>query len=1050
MGSNSFRDAARLSVLIVILGLTVHAQAPKKDVPADPLAGVKVPEGYTATLFAGPPDISYPTCIAASPDGILFVGVDLNGSLGAKPQKGKVVRCIDTDNDGKADKFNTFVEVDSPRGLYFDHKTLYVLHPPFLSAFHDDNGDGVSDREEVLVKGIGFDLKFRGADHTTNGIRMGIDGWIYIAVGDYGFVKAEGKDGTTKQLRGGGIARVRPDGSGLEIVCDGLRNIYDVAVSPTLDLFTRDNTNDGGGWNVRLSHIIPTGHYGYPRLFVNFPEEIIQPLNDFGGGSPTGSIFLDEPGFPVGLYTCEWGKSGIYTHPLKPKGATYEKSEDKPWLGINRPTDIDADGSGRMYISSWKDGGFDFSKPDVGFVIRVVPKGWKYEHEAPRKTDTLIPFINKRLGAGSAVLRLDAQRNILQHPTALGVVEIDRIKAMAKDDNNLAVRITAIFTLMQTRPNPQTLSFLATLAEDLSIRESVLRALTDDPRLFQLTKGDAEPFPRRKFAEAFPWRLFTDGVRDENPRVRLQAVIGLGRSGKPELAEGLLPFVTDKDPVIAHAAINALVALKATDVCLKSLDSNDPYMHTGALRVLQSFHEPAVVDNLLSRLSKTSDSALRKGLVRTLARLYQKEADWDGKWWSTRPDTRGPYYNPVKWSESDKIYKVLQEIALKAEPAELRWLFPELQRQRVEIPELGDKLLKLAATDKDFRSMAVDAFAARTDVPPAAVPMFIEIARSVNETPTQRARALKTLIRLADTSELRDTVIEILTSDEKRPVEVDKLWDDFVRDGRHSNDVKRFVQLTIDKSPALQELAWAVLATVGDRSFGSKEARATAENTILQAWSNPASAVPLLRSIGKLNLTSYAPQIRPLIENPDKQIAAAAKASLAALRIDPKSRSLPLIGKLKPEDVPSLVLKEKGDIAAGARLFQRTGCINCHTVSPTEAPKGPMLAGVSLKYKREELLESILKPSAKLAQGFESHLFELANGKKLTGFIVKESGDQIEIRDANSVVTLVKKADIEERRTSPVSVMPDKLADNLTAPELASLLAYLESLKAKQ
>ena len=77
-------------------------------------------------------------------------------------------------------------------------------------------------------------------------------------------------------MRGGGIVRVRPDGTGFEIVSRGQRNIYDVAISPELDLFTRDNTNDGGGWDVRLSFVPPGAHMGYPTLFKNFPEEMLQ------------------------------------------------------------------------------------------------------------------------------------------------------------------------------------------------------------------------------------------------------------------------------------------------------------------------------------------------------------------------------------------------------------------------------------------------------------------------------------------------------------------------------------------------------------------------------------------------------------------------------------------------------------------------------------------------------------------------------------------------------------------------------------------------------
>jgi glucose/arabinose dehydrogenase len=96
---------------------------------------------------------------------------------------GKVVACRDTDGDGKADKFVDFVQsVDSPRGGHFVGDTLYLIHPPFLSSFRDTTGDGVADEHKVLLENIGFGLRHpRGSDHTTNGCRMGIDGWLYIA-----------------------------------------------------------------------------------------------------------------------------------------------------------------------------------------------------------------------------------------------------------------------------------------------------------------------------------------------------------------------------------------------------------------------------------------------------------------------------------------------------------------------------------------------------------------------------------------------------------------------------------------------------------------------------------------------------------------------------------------------------------------------------------------------------------------------------------------------------------------------------------------------------
>ena len=96
----------------------------------------------------------------------------------------------DTDDDGRADEVTEFIrDVDSPRGLLWDHDRLYLLHPPHITVYHDVDGDGVADSSKRLISDIAFGFKDRSADHTTNGLEMGPDGWIYIAVGDFGFME---------------------------------------------------------------------------------------------------------------------------------------------------------------------------------------------------------------------------------------------------------------------------------------------------------------------------------------------------------------------------------------------------------------------------------------------------------------------------------------------------------------------------------------------------------------------------------------------------------------------------------------------------------------------------------------------------------------------------------------------------------------------------------------------------------------------------------------------------------------------------------------------
>src|ERR1700722_4743332 len=128
---------------------------------------------------------------------------------------------------------------------------------------------------------------------------------------------------------------------------------------------------------------------------------------------------------------------------------------------------------------------------------------------------------------------------------------------------------------------------------------------------------------------------------------------------------------------------------------------------------------------------------------------------------------------------------------------------------------------------------------------------------------------------------------------------------------------------------------------------------------------------------------------------------------------------------LQEDGVLPRAAKEKGDVALGGRLFLKQNCIACHTVSKNEPVKGPFLGDVTARYKRPELIESILKPSAKIAQGFETHIFTMTDGKIITGFVVRESGDEIEIRDVAGLAGVLKKSNIDERRQSKDSVMPE-------------------------
>ena len=114
--------------------------------------------------------------------------------------------------------------------------------------------------------------------------------------------------------------------------------------------------------------------------------------------------------------------------------------------------------------------------------------------------------------------------------------------------------------------------------------------------------------------------------------------------------------------------------------------------------------------------------------------------------------------------------------------------------------------------------------------------------------------------------------------------------------------------------------------------------------------------------------------------------------------------------------------------------------------NPLKKPKGPHLVGLGKRYKPSELVESVLKPSAKIAQGFDTYGFVTTEGRIIVGFVTSESAEQIQVRQLDGVPITIEKKQLDERVKQSKSMMPDGLVDNLTPQQLGDLLAYLQSL----
>ncbi|MDB6137397.1 MAG: Trehalose utilization, partial [Verrucomicrobiaceae bacterium] len=878
------------------------------------LSDVKVPEGFDLTLFASPPAANYPVYVSAAANGDLYVSSDGNGSLGRNPRRGRILRLRDTDGDGRADEVKEFVkDVDSPRGLVFDHDRVYLIHPPDISVYIDKDGDGVADEEHVLIKFIAFGFADRPADHTTNGLSMGIDGWLYIAGGDFGFMDAVGTDGKHLQHRGGGVIRFRPDGSGLEIFGDGTRNILGTPISPILDIFARDNTNDGGGWDVRFHHFTGLEDHGYPRLYKNFGDEHIQPLADYGGGAGCGSVYLSEPGFGKwndAPLTCDWGTGALWHHNVSPKGSTFvETAPPEKFIAMTRPTDADVDGLSHIYQASWKGATFNWEGPDVGYIVRVSPTGFKPEPllDVVKATDAELV---KQLESPSQVRTMDAQRMLLRRPESTATTQA--LLALAGDKTKaLPARVAALYAVTQrgviSGASPAVVKAVAPLAADPALQRFVLRSL-GDMGLDALTAKQSTA----------PVELYAAGLNSKDPRTHLEAIVGATRQNMKSLAPQIAASLGDADAVIAHTSFRALAMLNADAACFAVVDNYDapPAQRAGALRALMRMHTPEVVKGLMDRLAKETGTEARKGLLGALCRLNFVDGEWKGDSWGTRPDTRGPYYQPDPWSETAGIGEVLKAALAKAPPDEATFLVAEMSRNRIQSNDALDRILALATKDPKLAAEAVAQLNGVDTIPTAAVPLLIKAAEDPDAKPGVLAGSIAALAKTDSAGGARAMLIALVALDKTSGFNKDQ-------------DAGTTAFLTAPKLENVHQAleaeaakvgtptaAWAEagLLTLAARKTGSPEAREMSQKALDEGWTDTKRRLQIIRAAGKIKSHAIDDKILAAMDDSDKTVASNAKNVANALKLQKKTKeSGPLISTLKPEEVIAQVINIKGD-----------------------------------------------------------------------------------------------------------------------------------------
>ena len=1045
-------------------------------------------------LVAEAPAIRHPSVVACAPDGRVFVAEDpMDISLPkADAAEGRIL-CLFP--GGRTTVFAD--KLYAVFGLQYLEGKLYVLHNPKFSVFDDDNGVG-RNRRELIEQTLPEPSALNWNDHIPANFRLGMDGYFYVASGDKGLHGAKGTDGSRADLFTGGIFRLRPDGSRLEVVSHGVRNILDVALNAEDEQFTYDNT-DEHDWMGRFTHMVEAGFYGYPHDFIPQRPYTLWMMADYGAGAACG-VFANTgdalpPEFQGNVFLSDFGKRQIMRVRVEREGGTY-RAVSKEDLFLNppgdfRPVGITPGPDGKsLYICDWQHRD-EKAQVSVGRLLKLTWTGT--DHSAPKpawfvpaatgkKFEATTSELVRGLSHPSRDVRLTAQRRLAERSATKELTALLR--------NSSAPALARTHALWS----------LDALDGGRSARKEIIAA-----------SNDAEPIVRRQTIRQLGMRRATNGIsnlgdrlKDTDAPVRFQAATALGRIGDPKAVPALLNALEEQDVFARYAAFTALNRIgtnapSAWVAIVRGLESQSARVREGTVFALRETYDSSLLAELTKLLRNTTKpAAARRAALELIAALHHQQPAWKGQWWAYHPALQPPPAKTERWSGTDLVLTTLRDGLRETDPAlrracidglatardtnsasALRDIFP-----RESDPVSRATILRALGAMKDSGTLALVAAelkqprhaettaaaiaAAESIGGDEAVAAFSSFLTSLNADAPALAQAIAALGKLRATSAIAS--IEPLTRHTDAIVRAAS----FIALGRLQREAS-LPKLEAGLGDSALEVRRAVVKTLGDlkstnavpallKAYADAALRADAfsalartpdERSIDALLGGIASKNPVERNAAHLAIRDLSGKVLKAVETKAPSLSPQALTELRHIYAgNTAAEAGPIFARQfeqhTPEEYLDAAVKLSGDPARGQKLFAEPGGVNCavcHRVAGLGSDLGPDLTGVGTQFDRRALAEAILYPSKTVREGYQQITIEMADGEEFSGVVKGETADTLTLRDSSGREHKLARASIKARRNSALSLMPEGLQAALTLDDFADLVAYLASLK---
>ncbi|MBH57199.1 MAG: dehydrogenase [Planctomycetaceae bacterium] len=534
--------------------------------PEDSLNSIQTIPGFKVELVAAEPLVMDPVAFDWGVDGRLWVvemadyplGLDDRGKPG-----GRIKFLEDTNDDGQYDKATLFVEdLGFPSDIMTWKEGVLVTAAPNIWYFEDSNGDGKADVRTVLFDGFAEGNQ----QHRVNGLRWGLDNWIYLANGD--------SDGTVHSIKtdhhiniAGRDLKIRPD-SGEMIALSG-------------ETQHGRNRDDWGNWwgannsnpmfqfvltdhyHARNPHIAPPAgrhpvatlqnsplypisrimsHWegyrppppGQPSRFTSACSTMMYRDNLLGEGL-SRSVLISEPVHNL-IHRRQIEQAGLLMHSNKP--AIEEESEfirsSDSWF---RPTTIRTGPDGAIYFADiyriviehpeWIDDRAEMELnlregADKGRIYRIVSEDEPLRPYSFPETDDQLQFVQD-LSSSNGWIRDYAHQQLVWNK-----------------QNSAADKVLEVTAIAGNVPQARLHALSALSGRQRLTQKVLMDALKDShPAVRRLALRLAEEFKSRDSAVAIIKALQDMSISENSPEVLLQLAYSLGEFEGASIASSL-------------------------------------------------------------------------------------------------------------------------------------------------------------------------------------------------------------------------------------------------------------------------------------------------------------------------------------------------------------------------------------------------------------------------------------------------------------------------------------------------------------------------------